>query len=253
MKYRSLFFFSLAIMLAATVNVYSFTQDSSASLRVTTDLSSVQTTPGNEIDAKFQIILQNGSWNSTHFTVELDNVLITTASGTNDISFDFNDGTSQGFQGDPFDVRIVPGHLEMWTGTYSSYYLQFDDDPDEILYDTSAYVNFLLPHDCLTMSFVINVKQYGVLDFDAAYLEAYFVEGSSEPGFGPEFVDPVIPDNPVIFAYNPWDDQEGTGDPFEYNPLLTVLQDTYSVPEPTTIFLLLTSLVGLARFTKRKK
>ena len=198
MKYRSLFFFSLAIMLAVTTNVYSFSQDSSVSLRVTTDLSSVQTTPGNEIDARFQIILQNGSWNHTHFTVELDNVLISTVSGTNDITYDFNDGTSQGFIGDPFDVRIVPGYLEMWTGTYSSYYLQFDDDPDEIFYDTSAYVDFVLPYDCLTLSFVINVKQYGTLDFDAAYLETYLVDSGSEVNLGPENVDPILPGTPVF-------------------------------------------------------
>ncbi|MCD6460913.1 PEP-CTERM sorting domain-containing protein [bacterium] len=253
MKYRSLFFFSLVILLLAAVDVYPFSQDSSSSIRITTDLSSVQRSPGDEVDAKFQIILQNGSWNHTHFTVELDNVLISTASGTNNVSYDFNDGTVQGFQGDPFEIRIVSGNLEMWTGTLSSYYLQFDDDPDEIFYDTSTYVNFVLPYDCLALSFVINVKQFGVLDFDAALLEVYFVEGLSEPNLGPEFVDPIIPGNPILFTYNPWFDQEALGDPFEYNPLLTVLEETYAVPEPTTICLLLISLSGLARFIRRKK
>ena len=247
MKYRSLFFLSLAVLLITAVNAYSFSQDSSSSLKVTTDLSSVQTTPGSEISARFQIVLQNFSWNHTHFTVELDNVLITTASGTNDISYDFNDGTSQGFQGDPFDVRIVPGQLEMWAGYNSSYYLQFDDDPDELLIETSAYVDFLLPYDCLSMSFVINLKQFGTLDSDAAYLEAYFVESGSEVGFGPEYVDPILEDTPRLITYAPFTEE------FEFNPLYTILEETYAIPEPATIFMLLTSLAGLFRFIKHKK
>ncbi len=227
MKYR-LMLMGLLIGLTTATQVYAL----STPLQVTTDLTSLQTAEGSEVVARLEFVLDD--FTEANFDIHIDGIIFTSASG-NDLIFDFEDGTPQGFSGDPFPADIVPTTL-----ADGQYMLEFSDDSNITGYITTMVLNEItLPHDVIALSFLFDIEQFGDVLYDAVMFQVFLLD--SESSSTDWFPAPLLANTPVIYSYNVFEDN------YTYNPDFTGVTGIVAIPEPMSIISLVMGVVALVR------
>lgn len=233
MKIRAIVFLTVFCSMVVISQSYSF-QDP---FLVTTDLSSLKTAPDPGIEARIEFVLDD--FTDANFEVQIDNIIFSADDPANNVVYNFEDGTTQGFSGDPMPATVRYGSLNQ----SGKYYMQFTDDPAPGGSIISLVLNNVtLPNDVNDLSFILNINQYGDVFFDAVVFHVFLLtEGSSS---NDPFPTPLIDNTPIIYSYNIFNNEN------TYNPIFT---DVIAIPEPVTIASLLFGIIGLIGIRKRVK
>ena len=227
MKHRAII---LGILISLTTATQLFAL--SEGLQVTTDLSSLQSVAGSEVVARLEFVLDD--FTEAYFNIHIDGIIFTSASG-NDLVFDFEDGTPQGFSGDPFPADIVPSTL-----SDGQYMLEFSDDPSATgTFTTMVLKNITLPHDVLSLSFLFDIEQFGDVLYDSVWFQVFLLDSTSSSL--DYFPTPLLANTPIIYSYNIFEDN------YTYNPDFTGVNGLVAIPEPMSIISLLMGVAALAR------
>ncbi|MDX9702891.1 MAG: PEP-CTERM sorting domain-containing protein [Candidatus Auribacterota bacterium] len=220
----------LVLCVVAVPRVYALAEP----LMVTTDLTHLQRDEGFEVVARIEFSLFD--WTDATFDVYIDAVIFKSASG-NDLVFDFEDGTTQGFTGLAlFPPVVVPSTLE------GLYMMKFTDDPDPwgeaVTFATQVVT---LPHDVLYLSFLFDIEMTGDGDlFDAITFDVYLYDIQGQEL---SLVDP--PFSP-LYTYDIFNNNS------EYNPDYTQVDGLGVIPEPVSLVSLLLGIAGIMGYRKRQ-